>query len=102
MELARQGASTPESFHRVRILAKRLRYGTEALSDLLPKTLVKSYCQQASSLQSGIGATRDITQASELAARMEVDREIVGFLRGVALGASLSSAQMDPPKHVTP
>jgi inorganic triphosphatase YgiF len=102
MEAAHQSAATPEGFHRARILAKRLRYGTEALRDLLPKQLAKYCHQQSCSLQSSIGSTRDITQASELVARLEVDRGVVEFFRGVALGAVLSSALMTPAKHMTP
>ena len=59
MKLALKDACSPDSQHRARILAKRMRYG--------------------------IGVTRDVMQAGTLVARLEVDRGLVEFLRGVAL-----------------
>ena len=84
LEFVRKKSSTPDAMHRVRILAKRLRYDTEALHTLLPKRLTKRLNQQATRLQVKMGATRDITQAALLVARLEVDRGLAEFLRGVA------------------
>jgi inorganic triphosphatase YgiF len=86
LKLAGKKATTPEQLHRVRLVAKRLRYGTEALRSLLPKPLAKRLNHQAMRLQTAIGATRDLTQASTLLAQLEVDRGLVEFLRGAALG----------------
>ena len=86
LKLACREVNTPEQLHRVRILAKRLRYGTEALHPLLPRRLAKRLYQQATRLQTAIGATRDLTQACVLIAQLEVDRGLAEFLRGVALG----------------
>jgi inorganic triphosphatase YgiF len=101
MEMAHQAANTPESFHRARILAKRLRYSTEALHELLPKRLTKQCLEQASSLQSSIGATRDMTQASTLVGKLNAELAIVEFLRGVAVGAELSAGLMKPSRPGT-
>lgn len=76
----------PESLHRARILAKRLRYAIEALQPLLPKRQTKRWLPQAIQLQTDIGSTRDLQQASVLAARLEIDSGLAEFLRGVVVG----------------
>lgn len=81
-----QDADTLESQHRARILAKRLRYGIEALQPLLRGRRTQRWYQQATELQTGIGRTRDVVQAGALVDKLEVDRELAEFLRGVALG----------------
>ena len=86
LKVALQNTDTVESRHRARILAKRLRYGIEALSSLLSKRRTKRWYQQATELQTSIGISRDVVQAGVLLARLEVNRELVEFLRGVAAG----------------
>lgn len=86
LKVACKEAGSPESQHRVRILAKRLRYGIEALRSLLPKRRTKRWYLQATTLQTNIGATRDVLQAGVLVAKLEADRGLVEFLRGVAVG----------------
>jgi inorganic triphosphatase YgiF len=76
----------PDNQHRVRILSKRMRYGIEALRTLLPKKRTQRWYQQATSLQATLGAARDVLQASSLAAKLEMNRGLVEFLRGVAVG----------------
>jgi len=88
LKLAGKDQSSPDGQHRVRILAKRTRYGIEALRNLLPKRRAKRWYQQAASLQQSLGAARDVMQAGVLAARLEADRGLVEFLRGVAVGES--------------
>jgi inorganic triphosphatase YgiF len=83
---ALRDTGTPESQHRARILAKRMRYGIEALKPLLSRRRSKRWYQQASELQTSIGMTRDVVQAGTLVAKLEVDRELAEFLRGVAAG----------------
>lgn len=83
---ARQQADQPGQLHRVRILAKRLRYDIEALRHLLPKKRTERWYQQASRLQTGLGATRDVMQAAALVAELDVDRGLIEFLRGLAVG----------------
>ena len=73
-----------ESAHRVRILAKRLRYGIETLRPLLPKRRAKHWHLQASQLQADMGSKRDILQALAIASRLHVAPGLVEFIRGVA------------------
>ena len=93
LEMAQKNAQTEQEQHRVRILAKRLRYGVEALRDLLPKRLANTCFEQALRLQSGLGLTRDVSQAGVLVARNALDPAIAAFLRGVAVGANLSARE---------
>ena len=86
LKLALKDTASLESQHRARILAKRMRYGIEALRPLLPKKHTKRWYRQATRLQTSIGATRDVMQAAALVAKLETDRGLVEFLRGVALG----------------
>lgn len=83
---ALKDTGNPASQHRARIVAKRMRYGIEALRSLLPKKRTQRWYQQATSLQTGIGAVRDVMQAGVLAARLDADPGLVAFLRGVAVG----------------
>ncbi len=86
LKLAGKDRSSPASQHRVRIFAKRVRYGIEALHTLLSKRRTKRWYQQAEGLQETIGAARDVMQAGTLVAKLETDRGLVEFLRGVAFG----------------
>jgi inorganic triphosphatase YgiF len=83
---AHQAASTPAQWHRVRILAKRLRYSTEGLRDLLPHRLAKQATQHAADMQARLGATRDRAQACTLVAKLALDPGLKEFVRGVAVG----------------
>ena len=89
LEDAHQKAATLPEQHRVRILAKRLRYGVEALRDLLPKSLANAYAEQATRLQTGLGFSRDVAQASTLLAGRHHDPAIEAYLRGVVVGSNL-------------
>jgi inorganic triphosphatase YgiF len=81
-----QARQHPESAHRARILAKRLRYGIEAVRPLLTKRRAKHWHLQASRIQAEIGTDRDLRQALHLAAQMKVDPSLLDFLRGVGFG----------------
>lgn len=72
--------------HHTRILAKRLRYGVEALRPLLPKRKAKRWLHETTRLQGNIGAARDIANAVDIVQQLNVDTGIVEFLRGVAYG----------------
>jgi len=76
-------AATPEQLHRQRILAKRLRYGTEALRDVLPPRKARRWQQQAIALQTSLGAARDLQRAVEQLSRQGGDPGVIEFLRGV-------------------
>lgn len=73
----------PESQHRARILAKRMRYGLEALHDLLPRKRANRWLQQATRLQTDIGLARDLMQAHALVAQLGLEQGLAEFLRGV-------------------
>ena len=88
LKAARKDIGNPDSQHRARILAKRTRYGIEALGSLLPRKHSQRWRQQATSLQTSLGAARDVMQASALAAKLEADGWLAEFLRGVAIGRS--------------
>ena len=86
MKIALKDTAHPERLHEARIFAKRLRYVIEAMQPLLPRQARKSWLPQAIRLQKDIGITRDVQQASALAARLEMDHGLAEFLRGVAAG----------------
>ena len=79
-------AHDPQVQHHIRILAKRLRYGVEALRPLLSKRKSKRWLQEATRLQGNIGSARDISNAVDIVQQLNVDAGIVEFLRGVAFG----------------
>ena len=89
LRLAGENAAEPDQEHRVRILAKRMRYNLEALESLLPGKQTQAWLLQASKLQTGLGARRDAIQAATLVAELELDRGLAEFLRGLALGQKL-------------
>ena len=86
VKLARNNAGTPEQLHRVRILAKRMRYNLESLEDLLPRKRSQRWRAQAIQLQSKLGDSRDALQAITLLVELGTDRALTEFLRGHALG----------------
>jgi CHAD domain-containing protein len=91
---AHKQADTPQQKHRVRILAKRLRYGAEALRELLPRHQADACIAQASQLQGNLGKSRDVAQAGALVAALALDPHIEAYLQGVEVGfkAGLGSA----------
>jgi CHAD domain-containing protein len=86
LQAASKRANDPAGRHRVRILAKRLRYGVEALRTLLPERRAKRWQDQAAGMQTAIGAARDVIQAATIASRLSSEPEMAAFLRGVAVG----------------
>lgn len=95
LQRAQQQANTPEDQHRVRILAKRLRYGVEALRHLLPNRLAARCYEEAASLQASLGNARDIAQASALVATLHENPNIAAFLHGVVVGSDLLTLSPD-------
>ena len=93
LEAAQMNAHSAQEQHRVRILAKRLRYAVEALRQLLPKRLAKACAEQALRLQTRLGLARDVSQAGALVAGNALDPAIAAFLRGVAVGSNQSGRQ---------
>lgn len=86
MQRALADSAHPDSLHRARILAKRLRYAIEALRPLLPRRYTERWLPKAKKMQADIGSTRDGQQAGALAARLDIDPGLAEFLRGVAVG----------------
>lgn len=84
---ARHHSRSPEDQHRVRLLAKRLRYSIEALQPLLPDRAITRWHPKAVQLQTNVGATRDLLQCIDQARALGADRGLVEFLRGVATTA---------------
>ena len=78
--------ANPESLHRARLLAKRLRYAIQALQPVLSQRQTKRWLPQAIQLQTDIGSARDLHQASVLAARLDIDPGLAEFLRGFVAG----------------
>ena len=79
---SQRNTSDPAAEHRTRILAKRLRYGIEALAPLLPKRRSHHWYQQALQVQSDIGTKRDVQRALEIALRLKAHDGLLEFLRG--------------------
>lgn len=86
LKLARRNASDPQSLHALRILAKRIRYGIDALRGVLPHSMTGKWYRQAVDMQKSIGAERDLDQAIVLLGRNDAPADLVAFLRGVAAG----------------
>lgn len=86
LKLARRDTSSAELEHRLRIVAKRMRYAVETLHDLLPRRMARDWYRAALREQKRIGATRDLDQALVLLGRMDADPGLVEFLRGLAAG----------------
>jgi CHAD domain-containing protein len=81
---AAREATSPQQWHHVRLVAKRLRYSIEAVQSVLPRKRAQQWRVQALHLQAKIGSSRDVARAAELVASLPVDKGLVGFLRGVS------------------
>lgn len=88
MRAAQSDVVVPAEQHRVRILAKRLRYSVEALQALLPKRRALAWLRQAADLQGDLGLRRDRAQAARLVTELGAAAELTAFLRGVAAMAN--------------
>ncbi len=86
LKIALKDQSQPDSQHRARILAKRMRYSLETLAPLLKKRRARRWQQQALALQTSLGSSRDLQQAAALAAKLEAAPGLSEFLRGFAAG----------------
>ena len=78
--------ASSEHQHRVRLLAKRTRYVLQGVAAVLPERRTRRWQDEASELQTRIGAARDLMLLATLLEPLGVDRTILGFLRGVAAG----------------
>ncbi|MEI8325170.1 MAG: CHAD domain-containing protein [Betaproteobacteria bacterium] len=76
--------------HRAGILAKRLRYGIEALRPLLGKRRAHHGYEEAVERQGCIGTRRDLQQALALLDRLDADPGLREVVRGGAADVGLS------------
>lgn len=65
--------------HRLRIEAKRLRYGVDALASLFPSPRTERYRDALSGLQDALGEANDAVNAARLVSRIGAPPEFVGF-----------------------
>lgn len=86
LQRALKDLSQPDSQHRARILAKRMRYSLETLAPVLKQRRARRWQQQALALQTRLGSNRDLQQAAVLAAKLEAAPALAEFLRGLAAG----------------
>jgi CHAD domain-containing protein len=68
--------------HRVRIDAKRLRYGTDSLASLFKSGRVDKYRDTLSALQDALGQSNDAATAMSLLQRLEPPEDFAAFARG--------------------
>ena len=83
--------------HRLRILAKRLRYGVDMLRQVLPAQRALRWHQLAARLQSEIGNQRDAVLAATLVQGLRGQEPIAEFLRGHVM----AMASMEEPGRPT-
>ncbi len=85
--LLQDAQAHPTRLHDARLLAKRLRYSSEAIATTLPGAdarRTRRWTQQASEWQLRIGQQRDLAQAAHLLHTVRAAPELVGFMRGVS------------------
>jgi inorganic triphosphatase YgiF len=86
MQRALAQADDLEAQHQARILAKRIRYGVEALERVLSKEKARRWRREATAVQSQLGSNRDTAQVAALTHVLGAAPELEAFLRGVAAG----------------
>lgn len=91
LEASAVDAHDPLAQHRLRILAKRVRYCIEAVRPLLPRRRAQRGYLMAAELQTRLGSHRDVLQAIEIASQLRAAEDIVAFLRGVSFGQGLGT-----------
>lgn len=95
LKASRQPGSHPQQLHDARLLAKRLRYGSEALASLLPKK-AQQWASDATGWQTRIGLQRDAHQAAQLLLEVGAAPALAAFLRGVAAATDITQSVSDP------
>jgi inorganic triphosphatase YgiF len=74
-------ALSPEQRHRVRILAKRLRYALDVLSVALPKDVTERYVAALSELQDVLGELNDNVVAQGVLVEIDAPDTVIDFAR---------------------
>jgi inorganic triphosphatase YgiF len=91
-----QGMVDVSTLHEARLLAKRLRYGSEAMAGVLSSRRQREaakWMAEATAWQTRIGQSRDAWQAGACLKEIGAPETVVFFLRGVA--ASMDRAAQD-------
>lgn len=81
------------ALHEARLLAKQLRYGSEALGHALPakrRRQTRAWLNDAMAWQTHIGESRDAWEAAACLESLQAEPAMVGFLRGI--GAAMDRA----------
>jgi CHAD domain-containing protein len=76
-----ESLAAPER-HKVRIDAKRLRYGIDALASLFPGKRVENYLDALAELQDALGHGNDAVAAGRLVAELDPPEPLAAFARG--------------------
>ena len=76
-------ALTLEERHRLRIEAKRLRYGTDALASLFEAKRITRYLDALSRLQDALGRSNDAATAMRLLQELDPPEPFAAYARGV-------------------
>lgn len=79
----RSPKASPAERHRARIRAKRTRYATEMLRDVLPARRARALIREATGVQSRVGEERDLAQAVALLSALRADGQLLAFFRGL-------------------
>lgn len=85
----------PEQRHRIRIAAKKARYGAEFFRDLLPAKEVKHYVAQLSDLQDRLGLLNDFAVADKLLPELQKGTGELGRQAAYARGYLAATAEAD-------
>ncbi|NIC41962.1 CYTH and CHAD domain-containing protein [Aquabacterium sp. A08] len=107
-QLVAAAHTQPALLHDARLLAKRLRYASEAIAATLPAAearRTRRWTRRASGWQLRIGQQRDLWQAAHLlghlpptsdATAAPVSPELVGFFRGLAAALTPAGTPLQP------
>ena len=85
----------PEQRHRIRIAAKKARYGAEFFRDMLPAKEVKHYVSRLSDLQDHLGLLNDFAVADQLLPELQKGNGEVARQAAYARGYLVAAAEAD-------
>ncbi|MGZ5063655.1 MAG: CYTH and CHAD domain-containing protein [Usitatibacter sp.] len=80
--IERLPSMSAEERHRVRIEAKRQRYGVEGLAAIFPGRRERRYAKRLSALQDALGRANDAVTGARLLAAIEPPGDFAAFARG--------------------
>jgi len=87
--------SEPHQRHRIRIAAKKARYGAEFFRDLLPAKEVKRYVARLSDLQDRLGLLNDFAVADQLLPELQKGNGELARQAAYARGYLVAAAEAD-------